>query len=85
MPSFSVSVLSLKHVLLTDEEVIFETPRTSGLLFIVVLLDSMYGHVKTMALSIKEGLEEKGCTVDLLQVPETLPSEVLAAMHAPPK
>mmetsp|Transcript_70218 Transcript_70218/g.158771 ORF Transcript_70218/g.158771 Transcript_70218/m.158771 type:complete len:192 (-) Transcript_70218:43-618(-) len=45
----------------------------------------MYGHVKTMALSVKEGLEEKGCTVDLLQVPETLPSEVLEAMHAPPK
>lgn len=38
-----------------------------------------------MAESVKAGLEEAGCEAQLLQVPETLPAEVLEKMHAPPK
>ena len=43
------------------------------------------GHVKTMAMSLKEGIEAAGCEAVLLQVAETLPDEVLGKMHAPPK
>ena len=44
----------------------------------------MYGHVKTMAQQVKAGIEEvEEMTCDLLQVPETLPAEVLSKMGAP--
>ena len=46
---------------------------------------SMYGHIQKLAMAEKEGLEKAGATVDLYQVPETLPEEVLGKMHAPPK
>jgi multimeric flavodoxin WrbA len=32
-----------------------------------------------------KGAREAGVEVDVFQVPETLPAEVLAKMHAPPK
>eukprot|EP01083_Nonionella_stella_P090987 254319_1 len=39
-----------------------------------------------MAQAIKEGVDSvSGCEGILYQVPETLPSEVLGKMHAPPK
>ena len=44
---------------------------------IAIVYYSMYGHVRTLAQGIKKGLESAGATVDLLQVPETLPQEVL--------
>jgi NAD(P)H dehydrogenase (quinone) len=52
---------------------------------IAIVYYSMYGHVKQLALQIKDGAEAAGCQVTLLQVAETLPAEVLAKMHAPPK
>eukprot|EP01138_Halocafeteria_seosinensis_P004430 gb/GECG01004531.1/.p1 GENE.gb/GECG01004531.1/~~gb/GECG01004531.1/.p1 ORF type:complete len:207 (+),score=31.64 gb/GECG01004531.1/:1-621(+) len=52
---------------------------------ILIVYYSMYGHVRTMAQEVKKGLESKGATVDLKQVPETLPEEVLTKMHAPAK
>jgi len=52
---------------------------------VAVIFYSMYGHVKTLAAEIKAGLEEAGCEATLLQVPETLPAEVLEKMSAPPK
>lgn len=52
---------------------------------VAILYYSMYGHIRKMALSVKKGLEAGGCRVSLLQVPETLPAEVLAKMQAPPK
>lgn len=53
---------------------------------VAVIYYSMYGHIKKMAESIKEGLSAvDGVEVTVLRVPETLPDEVLAKMHAPPK
>ncbi|KAJ8604088.1 hypothetical protein CTAYLR_001729 [Chrysophaeum taylorii] len=52
---------------------------------IAIVYYSTYGHVKTMADMVKAGVEEAGCEATLLQVPETLPAEVLEKMGAPPK
>ena len=50
---------------------------------IAIVYYSMYGHVRTLALAEKEGLEAAGCEVTLLKVPETLSDEVLGKMGAP--
>ncbi|KAJ3072527.1 hypothetical protein HDU98_003413 [Podochytrium sp. JEL0797] len=42
----------------------------------------MWGHVKALGDEILEGLLEEGCDAKLFRVPETLPAEVLAKMHA---
>jgi NAD(P)H dehydrogenase (quinone) len=54
---------------------------------IAIVYYSLYGHVATMAESIKAGVEASGdsVTCDIYQVAETLPEEVLTKMHAPPK
>ncbi|KAI8359101.1 NAD(P)H:quinone oxidoreductase, type IV, partial [Choanephora cucurbitarum] len=52
---------------------------------VYVVIYSLYQHVYKLALSVKEGLEDKGVEVQLFQVAETLPKEVLAKMEAPPK
>ena len=53
---------------------------------VYIVYYSMYGHVKTMAQAIKEGVDSVSkCEGILYQVPETLPSEVLGKMNAPPK
>ena len=53
---------------------------------IFIIYYSMYGHVKTMAQKVKEGVDSvDGCEGILYQVPETLPDEVLQKMGAPPK
>ncbi|GBG32834.1 NADPH dehydrogenase quinone FQR1 [Hondaea fermentalgiana] len=46
---------------------------------------SMYGHVLSLAETMRDVFEEQGCEVLLMQVPETLPEEVLKKMGAPPK
>lgn len=45
----------------------------------------MYGHIKTLAEAEAKGIREAGGQVDLYQLPETLPTEVLEKMHAPAK
>jgi len=45
----------------------------------------MYGHIQKLAEAEKEGLKKAGIEADIFQVAETLPQEVLAKMHAPPK
>jgi NAD(P)H dehydrogenase (quinone) len=45
----------------------------------------MYGHVAKLAESVKAGVESAGGKVEILQVAETLPQEVLTKMHAPAK
>lgn len=46
----------------------------------------MYGHVLTLARKMKEGVDSvEGVEAFLFQVPETLPTEVLTKMSAPPK
>ncbi|KAL2684887.1 Minor allergen Alt a 7 [[Neocosmospora] mangrovei] len=52
---------------------------------IAIVYYSMYGHIKTLAEAEKAGIEKAGGSADLYQIPETLPEDVLAKMHAPPK
>lgn len=54
---------------------------------VAVVYYSTYGHIVTMAKLIKEGLDNSGLVTkaDILQIPETLPEDVLEKMHAPPK
>jgi len=52
---------------------------------IAIIYYSMYGHVRKLAGAQLAGIREAGGDATLLQVPETLPAEVLAKMHAPPK
>jgi NAD(P)H dehydrogenase (quinone) len=60
-------------------------PHYSTMTKIAIVYYSTYGHLRTLAQGIKTGLESAGATVDMLQVPETLPQEVLDKMGAPPK
>ena len=52
---------------------------------VYVIYYSTYGHVEQLARSVIKGLEQSGVNAKLFQVAETLPQEVLAKMHAPPK
>jgi NAD(P)H dehydrogenase (quinone) len=52
---------------------------------IAIVYYSLYGHVRVLAEAVKKGVEQGGGTCDLFQVDETLPDDVLAKMHAPPK
>lgn len=52
---------------------------------IAIVYYSMYGHISKLAEAEAEGIKAAGGTVDLYQLPETLPEEVLTKMHAPPK
>lgn len=47
-----------------------------------VIFHSMYGHVWQLAEAIAEGAREEGADVHVLQVPETLPGEVIGKMGA---
>ncbi|HOX32729.1 MAG TPA: NAD(P)H:quinone oxidoreductase [Spirochaetales bacterium] len=49
---------------------------------IAVYFYSTYGHMYEMAKAAAAGIEEAGADAALLRVPETLPAEVLKAMHA---
>jgi len=58
----------------------------SGKCSIYVIYYSMYGHIRALAQAMKEGIDSvPGVEGVLFQVPETLPEDVLAKMHAPPK
>ena len=52
---------------------------------IAILEYSLYGHINQLSRSIKKGVESVGVEVEHLRCAETLPSEVLEQMHAPPK
>jgi len=52
---------------------------------IAILFYSTYGHIQHLAEAEAKGIREAGGQVDLYRVPETLPQEVLAKMHAPEK
>jgi len=52
---------------------------------VAIVFYSMYGHIGKLAEAEKAGLKKAGIDADIFQVPETLPEEVLAKMHAPPK
>jgi len=50
---------------------------------IAIIYYSMYGHIATLANAAKKGIESAGGSVDMYQVEETLPQEVLTKMQAP--
>lgn len=52
---------------------------------LAIMYYSIYGHVRTLALSAAQGIKNAGGKVDVYQIPETLPENVLKAMNAPPK
>jgi NAD(P)H dehydrogenase (quinone) len=63
-----------------------ENGKTSEMVKIAVIFYSTYGHIYKMAQQVAKGINSvPGCEAVLLQVQETLPAEVLAKMHAPPK
>ena len=51
---------------------------------IAILEYFLYGHINQLSRSIKKGIESVGVEVQHLRCAETLPSEVLEQMHAPP-
>eukprot|EP00747_Dinoflagellata_sp_TGD_P092807 gnl/TRDRNA2_/TRDRNA2_165534_c0_seq1.p1 gnl/TRDRNA2_/TRDRNA2_165534_c0~~gnl/TRDRNA2_/TRDRNA2_165534_c0_seq1.p1 ORF type:complete len:453 (-),score=91.73 gnl/TRDRNA2_/TRDRNA2_165534_c0_seq1:386-1744(-) len=52
---------------------------------VCVIYYSMYGHIKRLTDEIVTSLKNNGMQVDVYQVPELLPEEVLKKMGAPPK
>lgn len=52
---------------------------------IAIVYYSLYGHILKLAEAEKKGIEAAGGSADILQVPETLPDDVLQKMHAAPK
>lgn len=49
---------------------------------IAIVFYSTWGHIEALAKEEQLGIEEAGGTADLLQIPETLPEEVLQKMYA---
>ncbi|GMF09894.1 unnamed protein product [Phytophthora lilii] len=53
---------------------------------IAIIYYSCYNYISTMAATIKEGVESvDGVTAEVYQVVETLPEELLTAIHGAPK
>lgn len=54
---------------------------------VAIFYYSTYGHIVKMAEAVKAGVDKAGLASEtqIFQIPETLPSEVLTKMHAPPK
>ncbi|KAH7919831.1 flavoprotein WrbA [Leucogyrophana mollusca] len=52
---------------------------------IAIIIYSLYGHIATLAESVKKGIEQDGGSATIYQISETLSEDVLKAMHAPPK
>ncbi len=49
---------------------------------ILVLYYSTWGHVETMANAVAEGAAQAGATVTIKRVPETMPPDIAASIHA---
>lgn len=52
---------------------------------IAIVFYSLYGHIQKLAEAEKKGIESAGGQADIFQIAETLPEDILAKMHAPPK
>lgn len=52
---------------------------------VAIIYYSTYGHVKTLAASLAEGVKAGGVDVTIFRVPETLPEDILKKMGAPKK
>lgn len=67
------------------EKKVLPANKVAGSPAVAIIYYSMYGHILTLAKEVKAGLEQTGANVDLFQVEEILPPEVLAKMSAPAK
>lgn len=65
--------------------VVVEAPIDMAPPKVGIVIYSMYGHIAKLAEAEKAGIEKAGGVATIYQVPETLPEEVLAKMHAPAK
>lgn len=61
------------------------TNNSKGAARIAVVYYSTWGHIQALALAAKKGAESSGAQVDIYQIAETLPAEVLQKMYAAPK
>ncbi|TCD66324.1 Minor allergen Alt a 7 [Steccherinum ochraceum] len=52
---------------------------------VAIVIYTMYGHIAKLAEAIKTGIQEAGGSATIFQIAETLPANVLEAMHAPAK
>lgn len=52
---------------------------------VAIVIYSLYGHIATMAESVKKGVTSTGAECEIFQVAENLSDEILKKMHAPPK
>jgi NAD(P)H dehydrogenase (quinone) len=52
---------------------------------VAIVIYSTWGHITKLAESVKAGVESAGGSATILQIPETLPQEVLTKMYAAPK
>jgi NAD(P)H dehydrogenase (quinone) len=49
---------------------------------ILILYYSTWGHIETMAYAAADGVRDAGCEAVVKRVPETIPADVLAHIHA---
>eukprot|EP00403_Amphidinium_massartii_P015486 CAMPEP_0178412364 /NCGR_PEP_ID=MMETSP0689_2-20121128/21979_1 /TAXON_ID=160604 /ORGANISM="Amphidinium massartii, Strain CS-259" /LENGTH=465 /DNA_ID=CAMNT_0020033613 /DNA_START=96 /DNA_END=1493 /DNA_ORIENTATION=+ len=59
--------------------------KMAGKPSVAIIYYSTYGHILSLAKEVKAGLEAGGVSVDILQVQELLPEDVLSKMGAPAK
>ncbi|KAI0346944.1 NADH-quinone oxidoreductase [Trametopsis cervina] len=52
---------------------------------VAIIIYTMYGHIGSLAESVKAGVEKSGGQATIYQIAETLSQDVLEKMHAPPK
>ncbi|KAF9813550.1 hypothetical protein IEO21_05531 [Rhodonia placenta] len=52
---------------------------------IAIVIYSMYGHIATLAETVKSGVEAAGGSATIYQIAETLSEDILKLMHAPAK
>lgn len=52
---------------------------------IAIVYYSLYGHIRSLALSANKGIQNAGGKADIFQVAETLPPKILEIVKAPPK
>ncbi|KAF9645896.1 NADH-quinone oxidoreductase [Thelephora ganbajun] len=61
------------------------TKKVPKTLKTAIVIYTMYGHIASLAESVKAGVESAGGSATIYQVPETLSEDVLHKMYAPPK
>ncbi|KAI0765123.1 NADH-quinone oxidoreductase [Fomes fomentarius] len=52
---------------------------------VAIIIYTLYGHIAKLAEAEKKGIEAAGGSATIYQIAETLPEDILALLHAPPK